>query len=218
MFVSCGQLKYCCSRASQMLTKVRVLTYLINLSPVLMTCIIPWRECPITVIFSLFFLFLLYGYVLFSTKLLACFINEKKMPRGVCPLCPYQKWLLVLCRLRPRWAMVLWVCTRHCRRRTAGERWPGSGTTVGKKWMVGNNIYVKFWELSFTLITTGTYDYYIYLLLSIKVHDAILAADISSFILATFEWQRSTLVFGLCSMQLQKLEEGPACPVSFVSA
>lgn len=30
--------------------------------------------------------------------------------------------------------MLLWVCTRCCRRRTAGERWPGSGTTVGKKY------------------------------------------------------------------------------------
>lgn len=176
MFVSSGQLKYC-RRASQMLTKVRVLTCLINLSSFLMTCIIPLRGYPRTFIFSLFLLFLIYAYVLFSRKLVAPFINEKKVPPGVCPLCPYQKWLLVLCRLRPRWAMVLWVCTRHCRRRIAGERWPGSGTTAGKKWMGGNNIYVKYWGLSFTLITTGTYDYYIYLLLSIKVHYAILAVD-----------------------------------------
>lgn len=62
------------------------------------------------------------------------------------------------------------------------------------------------------------YDYYIYLLLSIKVHFAILAVDVSSFILAKFAWQRATLVFALHSLQLQKLEEGPACPVSFVSA
>lgn len=40
--------------------------------------------------------------------------------------------MCVLCRWQPRLAMLLWVCTRLYRRRTAGGRWPGSGTTVGK--------------------------------------------------------------------------------------
>lgn len=37
-----------------------------------------------------------------------------------------------VCRWQPRWPMLLWGCTRCCRRRPAGGRWPGSGTTVGK--------------------------------------------------------------------------------------
>lgn len=37
-----------------------------------------------------------------------------------------------LCRWQARSAMLLWACTRLCRRRTAGGKWPGSGTTVGK--------------------------------------------------------------------------------------
>lgn len=78
MFVSSGQLKYCCSRASQLLTKVRGLTCLINLKSVLMTCIIPWREFPRTFIFSLFLLFLIYAYVLFFPKLVCPSLMRKK--------------------------------------------------------------------------------------------------------------------------------------------
>lgn len=37
-----------------------------------------------------------------------------------------------LCRWRRRWAMQPWLCTRPCRTRVLGGRWPGNGTVLGK--------------------------------------------------------------------------------------
>lgn len=92
MFVSSVQLKYCCSRAEQTLTKVRVITCLISLSPAFMTCSVMWREH--TFIFCLFLLFVTHTHIFlfflnpFPQGLLVPFMNHKQCPPGACPRGP----------------------------------------------------------------------------------------------------------------------------------